>query len=801
MRWVTRARGIAVVAALSLVTTTFAIVFPALAAEPGLGRFRTVCDHSHFRQVDPIVNPGPSGTPSHHMHEFAANRSTDSDSTYESMVSAGTSCELGADSAGYWVPALVGPGGQLVAMDRMTAYYSNRPVMASGQETISFPPDFRMIAAASYPHSYWNCVGDSDHSMSSRHMNPPDCGSSQLRLHIFFPSCWDGRLDSADHKSHVAYGYRDGSVYGSPGATEDYRIDACPSTHPLKIPQVRYRIIYPVSDGAQYTLADGTRSAHADFWNTWDQPTLDALTDQVLNSAVVTPDIHDDNIDQFVDLSIPPAPSPPSVSVVASDPDASEEDTDPGAFTVTRSGPTSDPLTVSYALGGTATQGIDFVEPTGSVVIAAGASSAEVPVTPIDDSDPEEPETVLLSLVGGSGYAVASPNSGVVTIADNDGSPPTLPDPPPPAGPPTVTVSASDSDASEEGGDPGTFNITRTGSTSEALTVHYDLGGSADDADFTGLNGSVVVPVGAADIDASVIPVDDTAAEDPETVVLTLSVDPAYEVGSPASATVTIADNDTAPPPPPQPPPSPPAPGPITFVGRGAVSSEQNAFGTDGQTVGLPTVANGDFMLLVSHRNDDKGDFVTPSGWTRLGAIDGGVSSGEARQTMIAWRVADSEPSKYTIIHTDDKREQWSSVIVAWRGVDNSQPFDVAPAPAHYGTASRDPSPSHRPIVTLNDEALVVLVSAITHDDIDVGEAPAGYTMRVDHTGASLDHRQIQIADRSTSDAGAATPGNWLNTTIKPGHGDASTATIALRPASASAAASLTMASNSLRIT
>ncbi len=275
---------------------------PASAAEDGLGRFRTQCGHSHFAQVDPIVNPGPSGTPSHHLHEFAANTSTDSSSTYSAMVVAETNCDLSADTAAYWTPALIGPGDQRVEMEKMTAYYSNRPVMASGQATIAFPPDFRMIAPAIYPHSYWNCVGDSDHTMESRHATPPDCGDRDLRLHVFFPSCWDGRLDSPNHKSHVAYGYRDGSVYGSPGATEDYRIDACPSTHPLKIPQVRYRIVYPVSNGSQYSLADGTQLAHADFWNTWDQDVLEALTDQVLNAQVVTPDIHDGNLGDFLSL-------------------------------------------------------------------------------------------------------------------------------------------------------------------------------------------------------------------------------------------------------------------------------------------------------------------------------------------------------------------------------------------------------------------------------------------------------------------------------------------------------------------
>ncbi len=40
--------------------------------------------------------------------------------------------------------------------------------------------------------------------------------------------------------------------------------------------------------------------AHADFWNTWDQATLEMLTEDVLNAGVVTEALGDDNIDDIV---------------------------------------------------------------------------------------------------------------------------------------------------------------------------------------------------------------------------------------------------------------------------------------------------------------------------------------------------------------------------------------------------------------------------------------------------------------------------------------------------------------------
>lgn len=54
-----------------------------------------------------------------------------------------------------------------------------------------------------------------------------------IRASIVFPSCWDGvNLDSADHRSHVAYSPARAVLAGS----------ACPSSHPVRIPQLMYEM-------------------------------------------------------------------------------------------------------------------------------------------------------------------------------------------------------------------------------------------------------------------------------------------------------------------------------------------------------------------------------------------------------------------------------------------------------------------------------------------------------------------------------------------------------------------------------
>ncbi|PYJ85376.1 MAG: hypothetical protein DME22_09400 [Verrucomicrobia bacterium] len=114
-----------------------------------------------------------------------------------------------------------------------------------------------------------------------------------------------------------------------------------------------------------------------------------------------------------------------------------------------------------------------------------------------------------------------------------------------PSAPAVVIVIATDPSASEAGPDPGTFTISRSGSTAQALTVYYTLAGTAQNGvDYQTLSGSVTIPTDASSTTVSVTPIDDNQLEGDETVVVTLSFSTGYTVGSPGSATVVIHDND-----------------------------------------------------------------------------------------------------------------------------------------------------------------------------------------------------------------------------------------------------------------
>jgi hypothetical protein len=107
----------------------------------------------------------------------------------------------------------------------------------------------------------------------------------------------------------------------------------------------------------------------------------------------------------------------PLVSVTPFDSTATEAG-DPGAFRFARTGSTAASLTVTYSVGGTATAGADYTALTLSVVIPAGQSFVDVPVTPLPDADATEiAETVIVTVTDGATYDLGATPSATVTIA------------------------------------------------------------------------------------------------------------------------------------------------------------------------------------------------------------------------------------------------------------------------------------------------------------------------------------------------------------------------------------------------
>lgn len=111
-----------------------------------------------------------------------------------------------------------------------------------------------------------------------------------------------------------------------------------------------------------------------------------------------------------------------------------------------------------------------------------------------------------------------------------------------------VTVTATDPDASEAGPDPGTFTFSRTGDTTSAISVTYSISGTATNgSDYATITGTINFAAGETSVALPITPIDDAIAEGAETVIVTItggSGGAGVTVGTPSSATVTIADNE-----------------------------------------------------------------------------------------------------------------------------------------------------------------------------------------------------------------------------------------------------------------
>jgi uncharacterized protein (DUF1800 family) len=109
--------------------------------------------------------------------------------------------------------------------------------------------------------------------------------------------------------------------------------------------------------------------------------------------------------------------APNEVTVGVVDAEVSERWPDPGVFAVRRKGGIQ-PLTVTFALGGTATEGVDFTSSAvGTVRIPAGAREVWVEIRPrADADDAEADETVSLTLTGAAGYTVGAKSTAQLVL-------------------------------------------------------------------------------------------------------------------------------------------------------------------------------------------------------------------------------------------------------------------------------------------------------------------------------------------------------------------------------------------------
>jgi hypothetical protein len=223
------------------------------------------------------------------------------------------------------------------------------------------------------------------------------------------------------------------------------------------------------------------------------------------------------------------APTRPAVAVAALTEAILENGTDRGVFRFSRSGSTDKELTVYYSVGGTATPGVDYPTLLGVLLIPSGSSTAQAQFQPGDDQNVEPDETVVVTVSPDAAYS-GSGSSARVTILDDDLL--------------TVTIYPTD-DRAAEPTTPGQFTVQRAGDLTANLVVGYTIGGTASNGvDYQTLSGAVTIPAGSASGTITLTPINDKLVEGDESVILTLTNSPGYNVGTPGSASLFIRDDE-----------------------------------------------------------------------------------------------------------------------------------------------------------------------------------------------------------------------------------------------------------------
>lgn len=197
--------------------------------------------------------------------------------------------------------------------------------------------------------------------------------------------------------------------------------------------------------------------------------------------------------------TIASAPSLPTVTLTVAAATAAEGGV-AGGFSVSRSGSTTAALNVSYSIAGTASNGVDYASLSGSVTIPAGASSATIAVVPVDDSDVEGNETVIISLLANAAYTLGNSSSGTVTILDNDVADTTAPDTSITAGP-SGTIFTNSATFSWTGSDNATAAANLVYAYRlDPIEPNFSAFGAATSSTYTNLaNGSYTFIVKARD--------------------------------------------------------------------------------------------------------------------------------------------------------------------------------------------------------------------------------------------------------------------------------------------------------------
>ncbi|MEU9790102.1 DUF1996 domain-containing protein [Streptomyces sparsogenes] len=254
------------------------------------GSFVSECgvNEQAIRNSDNVIVAPGVGNGAHHTHDYVGNKTTNANSTNESLAAGETTCSNGDQSTYYWPVVRVQDGtqekdanqlggglegnvGRILTPKSSTIEFKGSPV---GKVT-AMPRFLRIITGdakaftngTANANAHWSCTGFEDRRLTDKYPICP-AGSDVVRS-FAFQSCWDGRnIDSANHRDHVAFAQEDGS---------------CPNGFQA-IPQLVNKITYEVPAGATYAVDGFPEQLHKPITDHDDF--INVMSDQLMKKAV-----------------------------------------------------------------------------------------------------------------------------------------------------------------------------------------------------------------------------------------------------------------------------------------------------------------------------------------------------------------------------------------------------------------------------------------------------------------------------------------------------------------------------------
>ncbi|WP_053853029.1 DUF1996 domain-containing protein [Streptomyces sp. NRRL B-24085] len=272
---------------------------PQAQGDASRGTFVTSCGvnaNGLFNSDNVIVAPGVSNG-AHHFHDYIGNQSNTAFASDQDLANAETSCVDQGDKSTYYWPVIrlqngtqeqdadkpgggiEGNAGQIVTPKEVTLTFVGNP----RSKVTAMPRLLRIITGdakafvngTANANASWSCTGFEDRQLKDKYPLCPQ-GSDVVRT-FKFQSCWDGRnIDSANHRTHVAFAQNDGT---------------CPNGFQA-IPQLVQRIVYDVdapslNDGGRTTPLFAVDSFpeqlhkpvtdHGDFINVFDENLMNEM--------------------------------------------------------------------------------------------------------------------------------------------------------------------------------------------------------------------------------------------------------------------------------------------------------------------------------------------------------------------------------------------------------------------------------------------------------------------------------------------------------------------------------------------